>query len=374
MIYLDSAASTRLHPEAGTAMAACFSEAWGNPSSPHAAGRLARKRVEDARDAVAAGLGADPKEVVFTSGATESNNQAIAGVAEALRARGDHVVTSAIEHPCVLESCARLERRGFRVTRIPVGRDGRIDPQEVARAVTPRTILVSIQWANHEVGTVQPIREIREAARGAVFHVDAAQAVGKVPVDLGSCDLLTFSGHKVHGPSGTGGLWVRRGTPLAPLLVGGGQEFERRAGTENVAGIVGLAAAVTIALRDLEPNARRMESLRARLLGLPGSRVNGHPGHRTPHLLNATFEGVDGEAAIVALDAEGVCVSSGSACASLSREPSPVLRAMGLSIEEARSSLRFSVSALSTEAEIDRALEIVPRVLGRLRKTPAVSR
>jgi cysteine desulfurase len=223
------------------------------------------------------------------------------------------------------------------------------------------------------VGTVQPIGEIREAARGSVFHVDAAQAVGKVPVDLSSCDLLTFSGHKLHGPAGTGGLWVRRGTPLAPLLVGGGQEFERRAGTENVAGIVGLGVAMTIALRDLEPNARNMDSLRQRLLGLPGSRVNGHPILRTPHILHATFEGVDGEAAIVALDREGVCVSSGSACASLSREPSPVLRAMGLSIEEAKSSLRFSVSALSTDAEVDRALQIVPRVLGRLRKAPAVS-
>jgi cysteine desulfurase len=374
MIYLDSAASTRLLPEVQAAMVSCLSEGGGNPSSPHAAGRLARKRIEDARDAVAAGLGANPKEIIFTSGATESNNLAIAGVAEALRARGDHVVTSAVEHPCILQSCARLETRGYRVTRLPVGRDGRVDPGEVARAVTPRTVLVSIQWANHEVGTVQPVREIREAAGGAVFHVDAAQAMGKVPVDLSSCDLLTFSGHKVHGPAGTGGLWVRRGTPLAPLLVGGGQEFERRAGTENVAVIVGLAVAVTIALRDLETNARKMESLRGRLLGLPGSRVNGHPRLRTPHLLNATFEGIDGEAAIVALDREGICVSSGSACASLSREPSPVLRAMGLSIEEARSSLRLSVSALSTEAEIDGALEIVPRVLGRLKKTPAVSR
>jgi cysteine desulfurase len=374
MIYLDNAASTKLHPDVQAAMAPCLAEQEGNPSSPHAAGRRARKRIEDARETVAAALGVDPKEIVFTSGATESNNLAIAGVAEALRGRGDHVVTSAVEHPCVLGSCARLEARGFRVTRVSVDRDGRVDPAEVARAVTPRTVLVSIQWANHEVGTLQPVRAIREAARGVAFHVDAAQAVGKVPVDVRWCDLLTFSGHKIHGPAGTGGLWVRRGTPLAPLLVGGGQEFEWRAGTENVAGIVGLAAAVKIACRDLDANAKRMASLRERLAGIAGARVNGHAEQRAPHLLNATFDGVDGEAAIVGLDAEGVCISSGSACASLSREPSPVLLAMGRAVGEAKSSLRFSVSSMTTDEEVAVALGIVPRVLERLRKPQAVPR
>jgi cysteine desulfurase len=378
MIYLDNASSTKPHPEVLEAMAPYLGAEYGNASSLHAAGRRARKAVEDAREAVAAALGADPKEILFTSGATESNNLAIAGAAEALRDRGDHVVTSAIEHPCVLESCARLESRGFRVTRLPVDREGRVDPGDVARAMTPRTVLVSVMGVNHEVGSVQPVREIREAARGAVFHSDAAQAVGKIPVDVRGCDLLTFSAHKIHGPKGVGGLWVRRGTPLASLLVGGGQEFERRAGTENVAGIAGLAAAVTIAVRDLEKNARRMRALRDRLqaglVRLPGARVNGSAEPRAPHLVNVFFEGVDAESFILALDAEGVCVSSGSACASMSLEPSPVLRAMGRPAEEARSSARFGVSVLTTDEEIEAALEIVPRVVGRLRRTSAVSR
>jgi len=378
MIYLDNAASTKIHPEVLAAMGSCLEAESGNPSSLHAAGRRARKAVEDARETVAACLGADPKEIVFTSGATESNNLAIAGAAEALHGRGDHVVTSAIEHPCVLESCARLERRGFRVTRVPADRQGIVDPAELARALTPSTILVSLMSVNNEVGTVQPLREIREACRGILLHTDAAQAAGKVPLDLRSCDLMTLSAHKIHGPKGVGILRVRKGAPLAPLLVGGGQEFERRAGTENVAGIVGGAAALKIACRDLEANAKRMEALRDRLeesLGrIPGTRVNGRRERRAPHLLNVSFEGVDGEAAILALDAEGLCVSSGSACASLSREPSPVLRSMGLSVEEARGSLRFSVSALTTAEEIGAALKIVPRVISRLRRIPRVAR
>lgn len=378
MIYLDNAASTKLHPEVLAAMRPCLEGESGNPSSLHAAGRRARKAVEDARETVAACLGADPKEILFTSGATESNNLAIAGAAAALRGRGDHVITSAIEHPCVLESCARLETQGFRVTRLPVDRDGLVDPSAVSKAMTPATILVSVMWVNNEVGAVQPVREVREAAKGAVFHTDAAQAAGKVPVDARACDLLTLSAHKIHGPKGVGVLLVRKGTPLDPLLVGGGQEFERRAGTENVAGIVGAAAALRIACRDLEANARRLGALRDRLQAglerIPGTRVNGHADRRAPHLVNVSFEAVEGEAVILSLDAEGVCVSSGSACASMSLEPSPVLRAMGLTADQARGSVRFSVSPFTTEAEIDRALGIVPRVIERLRKISAVSR
>lgn len=375
MIYLDNAASTRMLPEVRSAMEPFLGEACGNASSLHAAGRAARKAVEDAREAVASCLGADPKGVLFTSGATESNNLAVAGVAEALRGKGDHVVASAVEHPCVLESCARLEKRGFRVTRLPVDAHGIVDPAEVARAVTPRTILISVMWVNNEVGTIQPMAEIRAAAKGVLLHTDAAQAVGKVPVGVAGIDLLTFSGHKLHGPKGTGGLWVRKGAPLAPLLVGGGQEFERRAGTENVAGIVGLAAAMRIACRDLEANARRMAALRDRLeaglVAIGDVRVHGLAAPRAPHLSNVSFEHVDGEAVILSLDAEGVCVSSGSACAAMSLEPSHVLKAMGVPHDMARGSVRFSLSALTTGEEIDGALRVIPRVIDRLRKISA---
>lgn len=369
MIYLDGASTTPLLPEVRRAMAPGLEGAFGNPSSPHAAGREARRIVEDARETVAAALGADPGGLVFTSGATESNHLAIEGAAEALRERGDHVVTSAIEHPSVLAACARLEARGLRVTRVPVGGSGRVDPEAVARAVTPRTILVSVMWVNNETGAVQPVAELRAAAGDAVLHSDAAQAVGKVPVDPAAVDLLTFSAHKLHGPKGVGGLWIRRGTPLVPRTGGGGQERERRAGTENVAGIAGLAEAVRIACRDRGANAARMAALRDRLRAGLGAPVAGDPG--APHLLTALFEGIEAEAAVLALDAEGICVSSGSACASLSMEPSHVLRAMGVPAEAARGSLRFGITALTTEDEIDRAVEGVKRVVSRLRKVGA---
>jgi cysteine desulfurase len=301
MIYLDNAATTRIKPEVRAAMEPFLDRDYGNASSLHAAGRRARRALEDARETVAVCLGADPKEIVFTSGATESNALAIAGAAEALRGRGDHLVTTAIEHPSVLETFARLEREGWRVTRVPVDGVGLVDPAQVAAAMTPRTALVSVMTVNNEVGSLQPIAAIREAAPGIVFHSDAAQAVGKVALNLRDLDLLTFSAHKIHGPKGAGGLWIRKGTPLAPQLVGGGQEFERRAGTENVAGAAGLAAAMKLS------NAGLMEALRERLREglerLGGVRVAGPPGRRAPHILNVAFEGVDGEALILALDA-----------------------------------------------------------------------
>ena len=367
MIYLDNAASTRLSREVHAAMTPFLEGAGGNPSSPHAAGRHARKAVEDAREVTAGCLGADPKEIVFTSGATESNDLAIRGVADALASKGRHLVTTAVEHPSVAECCARLEKRGFRVTRIPVDRHARVDPRDVAKAITPETILVSIMAVNNEVGTVQPMGAIREAAQGVLLHSDGAQAVGKVPIETLHADLLTFSAHKFHGPKGVGGLRVRTGTPLAPRHVGGGQEFERRAGTENVAGIVGLAEALRRAVGTF-PSAALRDRLQAGLEKIGSVRVLGHPEHRAPHLLNVIFEQIDGEAAILALDAEGICVSAGSACASLSLEPSPVLRAMGFEPDLARGSMRFSLSTLTTAQEIDEAIEIVPRVIERLRK------
>lgn len=366
MIYLDNAASTPILPEVKAAMEPFLSAEFGNASSLHAAGRRARKAVEDARDACAAALGADPKEILFTSCATESNNLAIAGAAEALRARGDHIVVSAIEHPCVLETCARLEKLGFRVARVPVDRHGLVDPADVARAVTPATVLISVMWVNNEVGAVQPIAEIRARTGRIPIHTDAVQAVGKVPVSVRDVDLLTFSAHKMHGPKGAGGLFVRKGTPLAPMLVGGGQEFERRAGTENVAAIAGLGAAMKRA--NAHRDGPRIAALRDRLERGIGAPLNGPPERRAPHILNVSFAPAEAEAVILALDAEGVCVSSGSACASMSLEPSHVLGAMDLAAEVARGSVRFSLSALTTEAEIDDAIEIVPRVIGRLRR------
>jgi cysteine desulfurase len=365
MIYLDNAATTRVKPEVRAAMEPFLDREYGNASSLHAAGRRARRALEDARETVAAVLGGDPKEIVFTSGATESNTLAIAGAAEALRGRADHLVTTAIEHPSVLETLGRLEKQGWQVTRVPVDGAGLVDPARVAAAVTPRTALISVMTVNNEVGTVQPIAAIRKAAPGVLLHTDAAQAIGKVPLNVRDADLVTFSAHKIHGPKGVGGLWVRKGTPLAPQFVGGGQEFERRAGTENVAGAVGLAAAMKLATPG------RMEELRERLrrgLGAPDS------DHRAPHILNLSFDGVDGEALILALDAAGVCISSGSACASGSTKPSHVLTAMGLPADAVKSSVRFSLSMLTTDEDIDGALAVVPGVVDRLRKISPVTR
>ena len=378
MIYLDNAATTRMKPEVRAAMEPYLDRDYGNASSLHGAGRRARRALEDARETVAGCLGADPKEIVFTGGATESNALAVLGVAEALKGRKDHVITSEIEHPSVLESITRLEQQGLRVTRVPVDAEGLVDPALVAKAVTPRTSLISIMSLNNEVGSVQPLADIRKLAPGVILHTDAAQAVGKIPVDVRDVDLLTISAHKMHGPKGVGGLWVRKGTPLAPQLLGGGQEFERRAGTENVPGIVGLAAAMNLACAGQAAEASRLELLRERLRSglekLGGVRISGPEERRSSHILNIAFEGVDGEAAILSLDAAGVCVSSGSACASLSRQVSPVLKAMGVPADVARGSLRFSFSSLTTNEDIDAALAAVPAVIGRLRKISAVER
>lgn len=373
--YLDNAATTRIADDVRSAVDGALRESFGNPSSLHAAGRAARRSVEDARERIASALGADPKEILFTSGATESDNLALFGVCEALRGRGNHVVTSAVEHPAILETCRTLERRGFEISRVPVDGQGRVDPAAVEEAVTSRTVLISIMWVNNEVGTVQPIAEIARSKR-ALLHTDAAQAVGKVRVSLDGIGLLTFSGHKIHGPKGIGGLFVRKGTPLAPLLVGGGQEFEKRAGTENVPWIAGLACAVETAVRRQSENAARMESLRERLRRglerIPDSHANGHPSERAPGILNVSFDGVDGEAVVLALDAKGICVSTGSACASLGSEPSHVLRAMGMSPDRIRSSVRLSVASDTTDKEIDGAVEIVPGVVERLRRISPV--
>ena len=338
----------------------------GNPSSLHAAGRLARRAVEDARERVAAALGVDPKEIVFTSGATEANALAILGAAEAARPNGDHVVTTAIEHPCVLEAVARLERAGFRVTRVRPDPSGAVRPADLEAALTPRTTLVSVMAVNNETGVIQDLKRIRGLLPPrVVLHTDAAQAVGKIPVEPAVADLAAFSAHKIHGPKGVGALRVRKGVALAPLLAGGGQEFERRAGTENVAGIVGLAEALAGAGRFDD---RLRDRLRDGLLAVGGAVLHGAEAGRAPHIVNVSFEGVDGEAAVLALDAEGVCVSSGSACASGGTEPSHVLLAMGLPKARAKGGIRFSLSPFTTEAEIDEAVRAARRVVERLRR------
>jgi cysteine desulfurase len=354
VIYLDNASTTRLHPAVAKAMAEA---PFGNPSSLHAAGRAARKAVEDARERVAALLGADPKEIVFTSGATEADNLAVM--------RPGRIVTSAVEHPAVLEAAPGA-------VRVPVDEDGLIDAGAFERALDGAA-LASVMAGNNEVGTLQPVRELAAICRrkGVLFHTDAAQAGGKVDLRGLGADLVTLSAHKMNGPKGVGALYVRRGVALAARQVGGGQEFERRAGTENVAAIVGFGAACALPRPDVNPLRERLrEAIERRV---PDIRLNGHPTRRLPHILNVTFRCVDGEAVVIALDAAGVCASSGSACASQSLEPSPVLLAMGRSKQDARGSVRFSVGIDTTPEEADRAAEIAAGVVARLRSISPVA-
>jgi cysteine desulfurase len=349
VIYLDNASTTRLHPDVARAMAAA---PFGNPSSLHAAGRGARKAVEDAREAVAALLGADPKEIVFTSGATEADNLA-------LDRPGPRVV-SAIEHPAVLEAAPDAVRIG-------ADEAGLIDVKAFEKAIEGAS-LASVMIGNNEVGTIQPVRDLAAICRrkGVLFHTDAAQANGKIDLRGLGADLVTLSAHKMNGPKGVGALYIRKGVSVRPRQVGGGQEFERRAGTENVAGIAGFGAAAALKRPDVSP-------LRDRLMSkLAGARLNGHTTQRLPHILNVAFHGVDGEAVVIALDAAGVCVSSGSACASQSLEPSPVLLAMGRTPDEARGSVRFSLGIETTEAEIDAAADAVVKVVARLKAISTV--
>jgi cysteine desulfurase len=370
MIYLDNASTTRPRPEAREAMR---SAPFANPSSIHAAGRAARKAVEDARETIADLYGGDPKGLTFTSGATEADNLALFGVAEALRSRGNRILVGAVEHPAVLEAAEALGERGFDVSIAPVDSDGRVDVARLERLADAKTILVSVMTANNEVGTLQPVDRIAAFCRDRkiLFHTDAAQAAGKIDFKF-AADLVTLSSHKMHGPRGAGALYVRPGTPIVPRQFGGGQEFERRAGTEPVDAILGFAAAVRAMASDLKETAARVERLRSRLeAGLRSAaspvRIQGHPSERLPHILSVGFEGCDGEAVVIALDAQGLCVSSGSACASQSLVPSHVLIAMGRTPEETRSTVRFSLGWDTTEADIDAAIERVPAVVARLR-------
>lgn len=375
-VYLDHAATTPLRPEALEAMLPFLTEQFGNPSSPHAVGRRARAALDDARARIAARLGAEPREIVLTSGGTESINLALKGAAWAGRARGHRIVTTAVEHHAVGHALAHLEKFSFEIVEVPVDRYGRVDPEDVERALTDKTILVSVMAANNEVGTIQPIAEVARVVRsrkGILFHVDAVQAAPYLPIDVATldADLLSISAHKFEGPKGIGALFLRRGIHILPQLHGGSQERYRRAGTEDVAGAVGMAVALDLAVRDQVATIARMARLRDRLrdavLGVAGVELTGHPRDRLPGNLSVIARDADGGAVTVALDLAGIAMSTGSACTTGSTEPSHVLTAMGYPVDEAAGALRFSLGRTTTDADIAAAIEVVPATIARIR-------
>jgi len=376
-IYLDNNATTPIRPEVLEAMLPFFKDQFGNPSSVHWAGRAVSGEVEKAREQVAGLINCSPAEIVFTSCGSEGDNMALIGTADALREKGNHIITTTVEHPAVLETCKFLEKRGFEVTYLPVDLDGMIDMEELEKAITDRTIMISIMWGNNETGTLFPIEEIGAIARKRKirFHTDAVQAVGKVPVDVqkSGVDLLVLSGHKIGAPKGVGAIYIRRGTRLTPFIHGGHQERSRRAGTHNVAGIVALGAACDLAGADLEKTSERVRRLRDRLEKgiyerVPEVKLNGHPEKRLPNTLNISFAYIEGESLLLNLDMKGIAASSGSACTSGSLEPSHVMGAMCVEVTLAHSSTRFSLGPDNTEEEIDYVLEVIPPIIQRLRE------
>lgn len=376
-VYFDHNATTPLHPQVLAGMHQALAEAFGNASSIHQDGQRARQLVEQARRSVATLLAADPREVVFTSGGTESDNTAIFGVVAASPAARKHVVTTTIEHPAVLNACERLQQLGVEVTFVPVGSIGVVDPDDIRRALRPETVLVSVMHANNEIGTLQPVDAIGAICReaGVPLHVDGVQSCGKLPVhttQLGA-DLLALSAHKLYGPKGVGVLWMRKGTPCAKLLYGGRHERDRRPGTENVPGIHGLGLAAEIATAALAQEPIRLATLRDRLEAellrdIEGVRVNAAASPRLPNTSNVRIEGVEGEPMVIALDLRGFAVSSGAACSSGSVEPSHVLTAIGLSREDARSCIRLSLGASNTEEQVDALADAMEEAVRHLRK------
>lgn len=374
-LYLDNNATTQPDPEVVVAMLPYLTELYGNPSSMHTFGGQVGKAIQEARESLATLLGAEPTEIIFTSCGTEGNNTAIRA---ALAAQPDrnHIITTQVEHPCVLNVCKQLEKQGYKVTYLSVDRNGQLDLLELEASLTGNTALVTTMYANNETGTIFPIEEIGALAKsyGATFHVDAVQAVGKIPLNLktSSIDLLTLSGHKLHAPKGVGALYVKRGFRFRPFLLGGHQERGRRAGTENVAGIVGLGKAAELELREMAEATKREAKLRDRLektllATIPNCEVNGDIKHRLPNTTNIGFKYIEGEAILLSLDQYGICASSGSACTSGSLEPSHVLQAMGLPYTILHGSIRFSLSRYTTDQEIDKVLEVMPSIVQRLR-------
>ncbi|MDY0060486.1 MAG: cysteine desulfurase family protein [Myxococcota bacterium] len=381
MIYLDHNATTPLHPRVLQEMLPFLQERWGNPSSPHRLGADARQALDQARERIARRLQCRPEELIFCGSGTEADNLALRGVARALRARGDGIVTSAIEHPAVLATCAALAAEGFRVTHVPVDGQGRVQPAALAAALDEGTILVSLMHANNETGVLQPLAELAELtrARGIVLHTDAVQTAGKVPLQpsLAGADLITLSGHKLYGPKGIGVLVARAGTPLLPVIAGGGQEQGRRSGTENVAAIVGLAAALELVTADLAAEAAREGELRELLetqvrQRLAGVTIHGAGAPRVPGTSSLSFTGVDGESLVLGLDLQGICVSTGSACSTGDPEPSHVLLAMGVPPRQAQGTIRISLGRETRAEDITRTVDALVDTVERLRRISSI--
>jgi len=381
-IYFDHNATTPVDPAAAEAMMRALRDLFGNASSVHYYGQQAKAAIDGARSAVAALIGAEPSEIVFTSGGTESDNFAIRGAAEALDVTGrKHLITSGIEHEAVINTFKALARRGWTTSLLPLDASGIVSPDRLREAMTDSTALVSIMHANNEIGTIQPIAELAQIARarGALFHTDAVQSAGKIPVSVRALgvDLLSISGHKFYGPKGAGVLWAKRGVRLSPFLAGGKQERNRRAGTENVPGVIGMGVAASRALEKMAGEATRLSALRNRLedgilSSVPNTEVNGVREPRVPNTSNISFDRIEAESLLIALDLEGVAVSTGSACSSGTLEPSHVLKAMNLSSHRAQNSIRFSLGAANTEEEIDRVIAMLPKIVTKLRSLSAV--
>lgn len=374
-VYLDNAATTKVRPEVVQEMLPYYDEFYGNASSVHTFGQEAKKGLDRARDRVAAALGAQSSEIIFTAGGTEADNTAIFGVAKKYASKGKHIITTAIEHHAVLHSCEQLEQEGYRVTYLPVDEYGRVTAEQVKNAICDDTILVTIMFANNEIGTVMPIAEIGAVCKehGVLFHTDAVQAVGHIHINVKemNIDMLSLSGHKFHGPKGVGVLYVRNGLKLPSLIVGGAQERTRRAGTENLPAIVGLGKAIELATAEIDENAKKISALRDRLikglLTIPHTRLNGHPTDRLPNNANISIRYIEGESILLMLDMNGIAASSGSACTSGSLDPSHVLLAIGLTHEVAHGSVRLTLSEYTTQEEIDYTIEVLKKTTERLR-------
>ena len=375
-IYLDYAATTPTHPDVLQAMLPYFSDIFGNPSAIYSYGQKAKGAIEEARSKVAELISARDEEIVFTSGGTEADNFAIKGIAHASESRGNHIITSSIEHHAVLETCKFLEKKGFLVTYLPVDEYGLVSVDDISNAITDKTVLISIMYANNEIGTIEPIAEIGKLAReaGISFHTDAVQAAGHIPVDVNELgvDLLSMSAHKLYGPKGVGALYIRKGTKLVPFMHGGGQEKKRRASTENVPGIVGFGKAAELSRQEMHEETQRLTHLRNMLIKRLMNKIdhvhlNGHPQKRLPNNVNISVDFVEGESMLLNLDLEGICASTGSSCSSSSLEASHVLLATELPHEQAHGSLRFTLGKWTSEDDIDRVLEVLPKIISRLR-------
>ncbi|MDD1686459.1 cysteine desulfurase NifS [Methanoregula sp.] len=376
-VYMDHSATTYVRKDVLDAMIPYFTEHFGNPSSIYHLAGDSKKAIDTARAQAAKALGAEPDEVYFTSCGSESDNWAIKGIAYANGKKGNHIITTKIEHHAVIHTCEYLAKEGFEITYLPVDKYGLVDPTELERAITDKTILITIMYANNEIGTIEPIAELGAIARKhrIPFHTDAVQAIGNVPIDVKAqnIDLLSLSAHKFYGPKGVGVLYIRKGTKIDNLIHGGGQERRRRAGTENIAGIVGLGKAIELATADIEGHNKRIRALRDRLLSgimakIPHAYLNGHPEKRLPGNINISFEFIEGESMLLWLDDEGICASTGSACTSGSLEPSHVLLATGLPVEISHGSLRLTLGDANTDADVDFVLEELPKVVSRLRE------